>query len=145
MHEIDLSAGPIAYEDTAGPGPVVVLLHGLAMDGSVWSQVVQELRPDHRCLVPTMPLGSHRKPMRADADLSASGIAKLVAELLQALDLREVTWWETMRVCFRSPLVGIQNALLAWCSLLASPSRTSRQVCLDGRPRSALSCPAERS
>lgn len=57
MHEIELSAGPIAYEDTTGPGPVVVLLHGLAMDGSVWSQVVHQLRPDHLCLVPTMPLG----------------------------------------------------------------------------------------
>lgn len=91
MHEIELSAGPIAYEDTAGPGPVVVLLHGLAMDGSVWSQVVQELRLDHRCLAPTMPLGSHRKPMREDANLSAPGIARLVAEFLQALDLREVT------------------------------------------------------
>jgi pimeloyl-ACP methyl ester carboxylesterase len=91
MHEIELSAGPIAYEDTTGPGPVVVLLHGLAMDGSVWNQVVQQLRPDHRCLIPTMPLGGHRKPMREDADLSAPGIAKLVAEFLEALDLREVT------------------------------------------------------
>jgi pimeloyl-ACP methyl ester carboxylesterase len=69
----------------------VVLLHGLAMDGSVWSQVVQQLRPDHRCLVPTLPLGSHRKPMREEADLSAPGIARLVAEFLEALDLPEVT------------------------------------------------------
>ncbi len=91
MNEIALSAGPIEYEDTAGPGPVVILLHGLVMNGSVWSQVVQTLRPDHRCLVPTMPLGGHRKPMREDADLSAPGIARLVAEFLQALDLREVT------------------------------------------------------
>lgn len=91
MREIELSAGPIAYEDTGGPGPVVVLLHGLAMDGSVWSQVVQQLRPDHRCLVPTLPLGSHRKPMREEADLSAPGIARLVAEFLEALDLPEVT------------------------------------------------------
>ena len=91
MQEIELSAGPIIYEDTTGSGPVVVLLHGLAMDGSVWSQVVQQLLPDHRCIVPTMPLGSHRKPMRRDADLSASGLAKLVAEFLQALDLRNVT------------------------------------------------------
>lgn len=91
MLEIELSAGPLAYEDTGGPGPVVVLLHGLAMDGSVWSQVVQQLRPDHRCLVPTLPLGSHRKPMREEADLSAPGIARLVAEFLEALDLPEVT------------------------------------------------------
>jgi pimeloyl-ACP methyl ester carboxylesterase len=91
MYEIDLSAGTIEYEDTEGPGPVLVLLHGLVMDGSLWRQVVGELRADHRCLVPTMPLGSHRRPMRADADLSPLGIAKLQAEFLQALDLREVT------------------------------------------------------
>jgi pimeloyl-ACP methyl ester carboxylesterase len=91
MHEIDLSAGPIEYEDTEGLGPVMVLLHGLAMDGSVWRQVVGELRADHRCLVPTLPLGSHRRPMRADADLSPQGLAKLQAEFLQVLDLRDVT------------------------------------------------------
>ena len=91
MQEIELSAGHIAYEDTGGSGPVVVLLHGLVMDGLVWSQVVQQLRPDHRCIVPTLLLGSHRKPMREDSDLSLRGIAKLQAEFLEALDLREVT------------------------------------------------------
>src|SRR6266446_1918655 len=35
--------------------------------------------------------GSHRQPMRADADLSPHGIARLQAEFLEALDLREVT------------------------------------------------------
>jgi pimeloyl-ACP methyl ester carboxylesterase len=90
MQEIELPAGIIEYEDTGG-GPIVVLLHGLAMDGSLWRKVVQELRNDHRCVVPTMPLGSHRRPMRADADLSPRGIAKLQAEFLEALDLREVT------------------------------------------------------
>ncbi len=91
MQEIELSAGIVEYEDTGGSGPIVVLLHGLAMDGSLWRKVVQELRNDHRCVVPTMPLGSHRRPMRADADLSPHGIAKLQAEFLEALDLRDVT------------------------------------------------------
>ncbi len=91
MQEIELSAGMIEYEDTGGSGPIVVLLHGLAMDGSVWRHVVRELRTDHRCVVPTMPLGSHRQPMRADADLSPHGIARLQAEFLEALDLRDVT------------------------------------------------------
>ena len=40
MAEIDLSAGPIDYEDTGGDGPVVVLLHGLAMDPSLWRDVI---------------------------------------------------------------------------------------------------------
>jgi pimeloyl-ACP methyl ester carboxylesterase len=91
MQEIELSAGMIEYEDTGGSGPIVVLLHGLAMDGSLWRQVVRELRPDHRCVVPTLPVGAHRRPMRADADLSLGGLAKLQAEFLEALDLREVT------------------------------------------------------
>ncbi|HCJ33352.1 MAG TPA: alpha/beta hydrolase, partial [Ktedonobacter sp.] len=91
MQEIELSAGIIEYEDTGGSGPVVVLLHGLVMDGSVWRHVVRELRADHRCVVPTLPVGGHRRPMRADADLSLHGLAKLQAEFLEALDLRDVT------------------------------------------------------
>jgi pimeloyl-ACP methyl ester carboxylesterase len=41
MREVELSAGTIEYEDTGGEGPVLVLLHGLAQNGSVgatWSQ-----------------------------------------------------------------------------------------------------------
>lgn len=79
------------YEDTGGTRPVVVLLPGLAMDGSVWRRIVRDLRGDHRCVVPTLPLGAHRRPMRPDADLSPRGIAELEAEFLGALDLRDVT------------------------------------------------------
>ncbi len=60
MFEIELSAGTIEYEDTGGDGPVVVLLHGVAMDGSLWRNVVADLREDHRCVVPVLPLGGHR-------------------------------------------------------------------------------------
>jgi pimeloyl-ACP methyl ester carboxylesterase len=89
--EVELSAGPIEYEDTGGAGPLVVLLHGLAMTGSVWRHVVADLRADHRCVVPTLPLGGHRRPMHPDADLSLSGMVGLVADFLHRLDLREVT------------------------------------------------------
>ncbi len=91
MQEVELSAGIIEYEDTGGSGPIVVLLHGLVMDGSLWRHVVRELRADHRCVVPTLPVGGHRRPMRADADLSLRGLASLQAEFLEALDLRDVT------------------------------------------------------
>jgi pimeloyl-ACP methyl ester carboxylesterase len=91
MPEIELTAGTIEYRDTGGDGPVLVLLGGLVMDGSLWDPVVQDLRADHRCVVPTLPLGAHRKAMRADADLSLGGYARMVAELLERLDLREVT------------------------------------------------------
>ncbi|MGW3656592.1 alpha/beta fold hydrolase [Streptomyces sp. NPDC005151] len=91
VSEVQLSAGPVAYQDTGGDGPVVVLLHGVAMDGSLWRHVVADLRPDYRCVVPTLPLGGHRSPMKPDADLSILGVARLVAEFLDALDLTDVT------------------------------------------------------
>jgi pimeloyl-ACP methyl ester carboxylesterase len=91
MPELELTAGVVDYQDTGGPGPVLVLLGGIAMDGSVWDPVVADLRRDHRCVVPTLPLGAHRRPMRRDADLSLQGYGGMVAELLDLLDLREAT------------------------------------------------------
>jgi len=89
--EIELSAGTVEYEDTDGDGPVLVLLHGLAMNGSLWRGVVADLREDHHCIVPTLPLGGHCRPMHPDADLSIFGMARLVAAFLAELDLNEVT------------------------------------------------------
>jgi pimeloyl-ACP methyl ester carboxylesterase len=86
----ELSAGTIEYEDSGGEGPVIVLLHGLLMDASLWD-VIADLGGDHRCVAPTLPLGAHRHPMRADADLSLRGIARLVAEFCDRLDLDDVT------------------------------------------------------
>jgi pimeloyl-ACP methyl ester carboxylesterase len=87
---VELSAGTIEYTDT-GHGPVLVLLHGLLMDGSLWDEVVAGLSGDFRCVVPTLPLGAHRLGMRDGADLSLPGIARLTAEFLDRLDLRDVT------------------------------------------------------
>lgn len=38
MRKIELSAGTIEYEDSGGEGPVIVLLHGLLMDASLWER-----------------------------------------------------------------------------------------------------------
>ncbi len=91
MAQLELTAGTIDYEDTGGAGPVLVLLGGLVMDGSVWDPVVAELRGDHRCIIPTLPLGAHRRPMRPDADLTLAGFGNMLAELLERLELDEVT------------------------------------------------------
>ena len=72
MREIELSAGTIEYSDTGGDGPVLVLLHGLMMDASLWDEVIAGLASGHRCVAPTLPLGAHRHAMRTDADLVAA-------------------------------------------------------------------------
>ncbi|GAB2989377.1 alpha/beta hydrolase [Amycolatopsis acidiphila] len=91
MPEIELSAGTIDYEDTGGDKPVLVFLHGLTMTGTVWRKVVPGLRGEYRCVLPTLPLGAHRRPMRPDADLSLRGMALLVGEFLEKLDIEDVT------------------------------------------------------
>jgi pimeloyl-ACP methyl ester carboxylesterase len=91
MPELELTAGTIDYADTGGDGPVLVLLGGVSMDGSVWDPMVADLSRDHRCIVPTLPLGAHRRPMNPGADLSLAGFGRMVAELLERLDLRDVT------------------------------------------------------
>ena len=91
MPQIELSAGTIAYSDTGGGGPVIVLLHGLLMDASLWDEVTADLSPGHRCVVPTLPLGAHTQAIKPGADLSLPGIAKLVAEFLDRLGLDDVT------------------------------------------------------
>jgi pimeloyl-ACP methyl ester carboxylesterase len=110
MRQIELSAGIVEYIDSAPddaapgrrapgagaatpghPKPAVVLLHGLLMDSSLWDGVIAELGREFRCIAPTLPMGAHRQPMDADADLSLPGIARLVAELIERLDLNDVT------------------------------------------------------
>lgn len=91
MPEAELSAGPVEYADTGGAGPVIVLLNGLFIGGSMWRHVVGKLRAGCRCVVLELPLGAHRRPMRPGADLSGRGLARLVAEFLRHLDLHDVT------------------------------------------------------
>lgn len=91
MPELTLEQGPLRYADTGGGGSPVVLVHGLLVDGTLWRDVVAGLAGQVRVLVPELPLGSHRLPMRPDADLSPPGVARLIADFLVALDLRGVT------------------------------------------------------
>jgi pimeloyl-ACP methyl ester carboxylesterase len=91
MPQIEIPAGTINYEDTGGDGPVVVLLHGLIMDHTQWRKVLPALRDDYRCVLPTLPLGAHRTPMKPEADLTLRGQVNIVADFLAALHLRDVT------------------------------------------------------
>ncbi len=90
MPTVELPAGPIDYTDTGSDGPVIVFGHGLLMNGSLWREVIP-LLDGYRCIAPTWPLGAHRTPMRSDAVLDHAGIARIIADFLDALDLSDVT------------------------------------------------------
>lgn len=92
MPAVTLSAGTIHYEKS-GPdgGRPIVFVHGYAMGSSLWQPVAERLAGwGSTCLAPTWPLGAHSEPMREDAELTMEGIAALVAEFLEALDLDDV-------------------------------------------------------
>jgi pimeloyl-ACP methyl ester carboxylesterase len=84
--EAPLSAGALRYHDL-GQGTPVVLLHGLLLNSAFWRKVAPALVGRARMIAPDLPLGGHRVPMRAGADLAPPAIADLVAELLDHLGL----------------------------------------------------------
>jgi pimeloyl-ACP methyl ester carboxylesterase len=88
--QIALAQGTIDYRDK-GEGETLVFVHGLLVDGRLWQEVTPPLASSHRCIVPDWPLGSHRTALHAGADRSPRGIAQLIADFLDALELSDVT------------------------------------------------------
>lgn len=87
---VELRQGPVrVYE--RGQGTPIVFVHGLFANAAAWRKVVPLLSGRHRCIAADWPFGSHHTAMHPDADLTPSGIANTVADLIAELDLRDVT------------------------------------------------------
>lgn len=92
MPEVTLPQGTIRLRETKGPNPPLVFVHGFLVNSTLWGLVQDRLEAQGvASIAPDLPLGSHPLPLHADADRSPRGIARLIVDLLEALDLREVT------------------------------------------------------
>ena len=113
---LELPAGTVHYSER-GAGRPIVFVHGLLVDGVLWHEVATRLSDSYRCIVPDLPLGSHRTAMKPDADLTPPGLAKLIDDAMAALELDDVT------------LVGNDTGG-ALCQLVATrhPDRLGRLV-----------------
>jgi pimeloyl-ACP methyl ester carboxylesterase len=143
---VRLAAGGVDYGDTGGDGPVLVLLHGLAMDGRVWDQVIDELGSGYRCLTPTLPFGAHRVALNADADLSLRGIGRIVADFLGRLDLHDVTlvfndWGGAQTMIADGLMERVARLVLTPCEAFENypPGIPGRVAALSGRLPGGLS------
>jgi pimeloyl-ACP methyl ester carboxylesterase len=87
---VRVPAGTLEYRER-GSGPALVFVHGAAVNGDLWRKVVPELASTHRCIALDVPLGGHRIALDGEPDLSLFGVARIVADFLEALDLSEVT------------------------------------------------------
>jgi pimeloyl-ACP methyl ester carboxylesterase len=95
MAELALRQATIEYQQF-GPQdsayPPVLFVHGILVDGRLWRDVVAALADrGFRCIVPTLPLGSHTIPVNDAAVLSLPGVAELINDAIVALDLSDVT------------------------------------------------------
>jgi pimeloyl-ACP methyl ester carboxylesterase len=90
QHEVQLAQGTIRYRE-CGSGEPLVFVHGLLVNGDIWRKVVPLLAKNYRCIVPDLPLGSHEIPLAASADLTPPGLARLIVDFLDALELPAVT------------------------------------------------------
>lgn len=93
MSTVRTSAGPIeVHEHGDRDGHPIVLIHGLLVDATIWNAVVGPLaQQGFRVIAPNLPLGAHRTPMDPAADLSPPGLAAIIADVLEALGLEDVT------------------------------------------------------
>ncbi|HEX5145955.1 MAG TPA: alpha/beta hydrolase [Conexibacter sp.] len=116
MRELALSDGVLRCYEAGERGPLHVLVHGALLNANVWRHVVARLAPSCRCVALDLPLGAHVVPMPG-ADRTPAGLARTIAEAIEALDADEVT------------LVGNDTGGLL-CQLVAArhPQRVGRLV-----------------
>ena len=146
----DHSASPaiIDYDDT-GSGPPVVFVHGAARrrrSSGAASSTRLERATAASC--PTLPLGSHRSPMRdRDADLTPARRRRLIARAARgARPRRRHARRQRHRrrdLPARRRSTRGPSASAGWCSPPATRSRTSRRTAfrpLFSWPRSPRRC-----
>ena len=95
MTQLALRQATIEYREF-GPQdsayPPVFFVHGALVNGELWREVAEKLgRLGYRCIVPNLPLGSHTVPVNDVDALSLHGVAGIVNDAIEALELSDVT------------------------------------------------------
>lgn len=112
----------IAYDDTGGEGPALVLLHGYPFDRSMWSGQAEAFGAEFRVVAPDLRgLG---ETTLGDGRASIEGMAEDVAALLEDLKIRRVV------------LGGLSmGGYVAFEFLRKFPERVRALVLADTRPQ----------
>lgn len=95
MASVNVAGGRLEVR-TLGPAdssrPPVVFVHGFLVDSRLWDGVAIRLADRGiRSYLVDWPLGSHRESLDPSAELSPHAVARMVAGVLETLDLDDVT------------------------------------------------------
>ena len=135
-----MEAGTVRYRE-AGQGTPLVFVHGALVNSQLWDGAAELLTDRFRCILPDLPLGSHRAPMEAGADISPVGIAPDRRQGERELGAEDAI------------LVGNDSGGASLCSCWSHPSPTGLRgagadqhaTCTTtSRPGSSARCSASR-
>jgi pimeloyl-ACP methyl ester carboxylesterase len=91
---IGLGRGDVAYVDQgdAGDGaPAALFVHGILVNADIWRNVMWDVAHMRRCIAPDLPAhGATPLPADECADLSLHGLAAMLDELCEGLELAQV-------------------------------------------------------
>jgi pimeloyl-ACP methyl ester carboxylesterase len=81
-------SGEVGYAEV-GSGPVALFVHGVGTNGALWRNVLELVRDERRCIALDLP-GHGATPLAASQDVSLSGLATVVEDFCDALELTDV-------------------------------------------------------
>jgi pimeloyl-ACP methyl ester carboxylesterase len=80
------ASGDIAYTES-GAGPAAVFVHGLATNGALWRNVIEQVDDTTRCIAVDLPAHGGTPPRE---DLSVTAMAQMIVDLCQGLGLDQI-------------------------------------------------------
>ncbi|WP_103342628.1 alpha/beta fold hydrolase [Amycolatopsis sp. CA-126428] len=85
---VSAASGDVSYVDI-GEGPVALFVHGVGTNNLLWRKVMAELAGERRCVAPDLP-GHGASPVTPEQDLSLNGLARLLEDFCESLELGAV-------------------------------------------------------
>jgi pimeloyl-ACP methyl ester carboxylesterase len=82
--------GGIQYVDE-GKGQPVLFIHGALSNADTWRKIIPLISKECRCIAIDLPIGGHYLPVADHVCLTPTGIAELIREFIEYLELDNVT------------------------------------------------------
>ena len=82
-------SGTIAYAEFGHGQTTVLFIHGVGTGALPWRHVIEQLSPSRRCVAVDLPLHG-RTPAAVDQDFTLGGLARVIADFCDALQLNQV-------------------------------------------------------